>query len=99
MASDFPPDPQTARLDRRVTWGVIALVAATVLIGALAPRAGHHGAPANVPASDPAQDQSCAEWGDGCKVCSRIGEDIACSLPGIACTPGRMACLRSAGEP
>ncbi|WP_375274856.1 hypothetical protein [Methylorubrum thiocyanatum] len=99
MASDFSPNPQTARLDRRVTWGVIALVAATVLIGALAPGVGHHEAPAKVPASDPAQDRSCTEWGDGCKVCRRIGEDVACSLPGIACTPGPVACLRSAGEP
>ncbi|MBB2962664.1 hypothetical protein [Methylobacterium sp. R2-1] len=99
MAADLSPDPQTARLDRRVTWGVVALVAATVLIGALAPRLSHHAAPTPVPASDPAQDQSCAEWGDGCKVCRRIGEETACSLPGIACTPGPVTCLGNAGEP
>ncbi|BAU89668.1 hypothetical protein MPPM_1063 [Methylorubrum populi] len=99
MAADLSPDPQTARLDRRVTWGVIALVAATVLIGALGPRPPHHAAPAPVPASDPAQNPSCAEWGDGCKICRRIGEETACSLPGIACTPGPMTCLRDAGEP
>ncbi|AWI87618.1 hypothetical protein [Methylorubrum aminovorans] len=97
MAADLTPDPQTARLDRRVTWAVIALVAATVLIGALGPRPAHHAAPA--PISDPAQNPSCAEWGDGCKVCRRIGEEVACSLPGIACTPGPMTCLGSAGDP
>ncbi len=97
MAADLSPDPQTARLDRRVTWAVIALVAATVLIGALAPRPAHHAAPA--PITDPAQNPNCAEWGDGCKVCRRIGEEIACSLPGIACTPGPMTCLGSTGEP
>ncbi|KQQ11700.1 hypothetical protein ASF53_16100 [Methylobacterium sp. Leaf123] len=99
MAADPSTDPQTARLDRTVTWSVIALVAATVLIGALAPRAAHPPAPSAVPASDPARNQSCAEWGDGCKVCRRIGEEIACSLPGIACTPGPETCLRGAGEP
>ncbi|MCP1535150.1 hypothetical protein [Methylorubrum extorquens] len=99
MAAELSTDPQSARLDRTVTWSVIALVAATVLIGALAPRAAHQPAPKAVPASDPAQNQSCAEWGDGCKVCRRIGEETACSLPGIACTPGPMTCLRGAGEP
>ncbi|GJE71531.1 hypothetical protein [Methylorubrum podarium] len=99
MPADLTPDPHSARLDRRVTWGVIALVAATVLIGALAPRSAHHAAPTPVPASEPAQDRNCAEWGDGCKVCRRDGEETACSLPGIACTPGPMTCLRGTGEP
>ncbi|MEE7455755.1 hypothetical protein MPAR168_19875 [Methylorubrum populi] len=92
MAADPLTDPQTARLDRRVTWSVIALVAATVLVGALVPGAPRHAALA------PAQDPACAEWGDGCKVCRRTEDGAACSLPGIACTPGAMACLRAAGE-
>lgn len=97
MAADPRTDPQTARLDRRVTWSVIALVAVTVLVGALVPAAPPPAAlaPAAVLAADPA----CAEWSDGCKVCRRTEDGVACSLPGIACTPGAMSCQRTAGEP
>ncbi|MEH3118155.1 MAG: hypothetical protein PGN25_11345 [Methylorubrum populi] len=95
MAADPLHDPQTARRDRRVALGVLALVAATVLLGALAPRASRPHA-----ALAPAEDPACAEWGDGCKVCRRIEDGgAACSLPGIACTPGAVACLRRIGEP
>ncbi|KQT61138.1 hypothetical protein ASG52_18105 [Methylobacterium sp. Leaf456] len=90
-------DPQTARHDKRVAFGILGLVAATVLIGALAPMgqpAGHKAA-----ALAPADDPACAEWGDGCKVCQRLETGAACSLPGIACTPGKVACLRGTGEP
>lgn len=99
MAADPLTDPQTARLDRRVTWSVIALTAATVLVGALVPGAPRHAALAPAQNLAPAQDPACAEWGDGCKVCRRTEDGAACSLPGIACTPGAMACLRAAGEP
>ena len=97
MTADASRDPQTARRDRRVALGIAGLVAATVLIGALAPMGGSagHKAAALAPADDPA----CAEWGDGCKVCRRLETGAACSLPGIACTPGPVACLRGAGEP
>ncbi|CAO4174525.1 hypothetical protein [Methylorubrum populi] len=93
MPADPDHDPKTARRDRRVALSVLALVAATVLIGALAPRT----APQAVLA--PAQDPACAEWGDGCTICRRAEDGAACSLPGIACTPGAMACLRPTGEP
>lgn len=37
---------------------------------------------------------SCPSWGDGCTVCTRTGDGgSACSLPGIACTPGPLACM------
>ncbi|MFY9290143.1 MAG: hypothetical protein WAP03_05545 [Methylorubrum rhodinum] len=93
MTVDASRDPQTARRDKRIVWGIAGLVAATVLIGALAP-SGHMPA-----ALAPADDPACAEWGDGCKVCRRLEAGAACSLPGIACTPGTMACLRATGEP
>ena len=36
---------------------------------------------------------ACASWGDGCTVCTRAGDGpAACSTPGIACTPGPVAC-------
>ena len=43
-----------------------------------------------------AANASCREWSDGCVVCVRQGEAanraFACSTPGIACTPSRLAC-------
>ncbi len=32
----------------------------------------------------------CAEWSDGCVVCTREG----CSTPGIACTPRETSCRK-----
>ena len=68
-------------------WGIAALVAATVLIGALAPS--RHPALARSVAEDPA----CLEWTDGCTVCQRRADGPACSLPGIACQPEVPRCL------
>jgi hypothetical protein len=42
---------------------------------------------------------SCAEWTDGCVVCRRVPEGLACSTPGIACTPSAPRCLRPVGVP
>jgi hypothetical protein len=36
----------------------------------------------------------CSEWTDGCTVCSRTPQGLACSTPGIACVAGRNRCLR-----
>jgi hypothetical protein len=33
----------------------------------------------------------CREWSDGCAVCLRT-DAVHCSLPGIACLPGPIAC-------
>ncbi|GJD58526.1 hypothetical protein [Methylobacterium dankookense] len=71
-------------------WGVVVLTVATVLLGALLP--GHRPA-----AVSPATDSACLEWSDGCQVCQRHAEGPACSLPGIACTPGEPRCLRRGG--
>ncbi len=97
MTADPSRDPQTARRDKRIAFGILGLVGATVLIGALAPMGQPAGHKAAVLA--PADDPACAEWGDGCKVCRRLETGPACSLPGIACTPGKVACLRGTGEP
>ncbi|KQP79181.1 hypothetical protein [Methylobacterium sp. Leaf117] len=92
-----PPDAGTRSHDRRVAWSVVALTAVTVLIGALAAAPVHH--PVSHPVvANPSQDATCAEWGDGCRVCQRAEDGIACSLPGIACTPkAEQSCLRRVG--
>lgn len=36
---------------------------------------------------------ACRSWTDGCVVCTRPASgQAACSTPGIACTPGPIAC-------
>lgn len=72
-------------------WGIVGLTAATVLLGALLPAARPH-----QPLS-PADDRTCQEWSDGCQVCRRLADGPACSLPGIACTPGAPRCQRHGG--
>lgn len=85
-------DAATRSHDRRVGWSVAALIAGTVLVGALIPAPGGHAVPAA-----PASDAACAEWSDGCHVCQRSEVGIACSLPGIACVPKEQSCLRRVG--
>lgn len=52
--------------------------------------AGAFGASPQGPRSEPA----CSEWTDGCVVCQRTAQGLACSTPGIACTRGPERCLR-----
>ena len=69
---------------------VALLVAAFAVIVSVVPQA---------PAQGSAPGPSCAEWTDGCVVCRRVPEGLACSTPGIACTPGANRCLRPVGTP
>ena len=85
------PHPKSRDPGGLAAWGIAALVAATVLLGVLLPNRAPHG-----PVS-PAEDAACAEWGDGCSVCRRQAAGPACSLPGIACTPGPLRCLQRVG--
>ena len=88
--SPAEPDPDSTS-GPSAAWGIVILVAATVLLGALLPaRPGH-------PVATAARDAACLEWTDGCRVCQRLAAGPACSLPGIACTPGPERCLRRAG--
>ncbi|WP_264051119.1 hypothetical protein [Methylobacterium flocculans] len=86
------PDPDARAHDRRVVWSVAALIAGTVLLGALVPGPSPHRA-----AGLPGEDATCAEWSDGCHVCQRAEGEVACSLPGIACVPKEPSCLRRVG--
>jgi len=43
---------------------------------------------------DGAPDATCVEWTDSCVVCSRTSQGLACSTPGIACTPSAPRCVR-----
>jgi hypothetical protein len=65
----------------------IALAVATfaVFAGALGtPQAGDR----------PAPEPACSEWTDGCIVCARTAQGLACSTPGIACVRGTPRCLK-----
>jgi len=42
-------------------------------------------------------DPTCAEWTDGCIVCQRTNEGLACSTPGVACVRKEQQCLRREG--
>jgi len=81
------PHRPTSPSERLALAGIAALTLVTVLIGALAP-GGHGPAPRTV-----ADDPTCLEWSDGCQVCKRWPDSVACSLPGIACEPGAQRCL------
>ncbi|HZH08946.1 MAG TPA: hypothetical protein VEZ24_01110 [Microvirga sp.] len=39
-------------------------------------------------------EPTCAEWTDGCVVCARTAQGLACSTPGIACVPKAPHCLK-----
>jgi hypothetical protein len=73
---------------------VVALAAAT-----LAVLAGSGVPGMRAPVQDTTPGPSCAEWTNGCVVCRRTPEGLACSTPGIACTPGAQRCLRPVGVP
>lgn len=84
--------PASPGRDGLIAAAIAGLVLATVLIGLLVPAAPGHRA-----AYAPGGDSSCAEWNDGCRVCQRVGDEVACSLPGIACVPAAPQCLRRVG--
>jgi hypothetical protein len=72
-----------------VTLSILAALAITafaVLMGTgifgVAPVGQDHGPP------------NCSEWTDGCVICVRRPEGLACSTPGIACTRGKLQCLK-----
>ena len=72
-----------------VTLAIILALAVALLSGLAG--AGVFGSPQT---SGATPDPACAEWTDGCVICARRPEGLACSTPGIACTRGRIECLR-----
>jgi hypothetical protein len=67
--------------------GVIALlvVAFAVFVGVVTPAS---------KGSTRAGQPTCSEWTDGCIVCARRPEGLACSMPGIACVRKEPRCLK-----
>jgi len=86
-------------LSRDETLAVTLSIAVALAVSAFAVLAGAgvFGMPA--PVHDPAPGPACAEWTDGCVVCRRTPEGLACSTPGIACVQKAPRCLRPAGVP
>ena len=89
MSTNPTPSPASRSSSGTLAaWGIAILVVATVLLGELLPA--RHPAAVRSVADDPA----CLEWTDGCRVCQRLAEGPACSLPGIACQSVEPRCLR-----
>ncbi|MDX7951078.1 hypothetical protein P7D22_07780 [Lichenihabitans sp. Uapishka_5] len=40
------------------------------------------------------QNPACAEWTNGCVICTVTAGHAQCSTPGIACTPAGLTCRR-----
>ena len=70
-----------------VTAAILAAVVAVVVAVLLAVPATGGEAGGGAPSA------ACREWTDGCTVCARTSEGLACSTPGIACTRGQARCL------
>ncbi|ACL60264.1 hypothetical protein [Methylobacterium nodulans] len=80
------PAPDRTR-DAALAGSIAALTLAVVLVANLAPAARQ--APHR-----PADDPTCLEWTDDCVVCTRVGDAVACSMPGIACVRRAPRCTR-----
>jgi hypothetical protein len=85
-------------LSRDETLAVTLSIAVALLVAVFAIIAGA-GLNSQAPAQGSTPGPSCAEWTDGCVVCRRIPEGLACSTPGIACIPNQSRCLKPAGVP
>jgi hypothetical protein len=72
----------------------LSIVVGTVGLAHFLP--GSRSGPPSTPASFEGEP-TCAEWSDGCIVCQRTSQGIACSTPGIACMPRERQCLRREG--
>lgn len=89
MVPGSTPTTGTAPRDGLIALGIAALVAVTILIPYLVPASTRHPAMSI--------DERCAEWSDGCRICQRTPDGVACSTPGIACMPTPTSCLRQLG--
>jgi len=85
-------------LSRDEALAVVLSIVVVLLVVTFAVIAGA-GTDVQAPAQGSTPDPSCAEWTDGCIVCRRVPEGLACSTPGIACTPTQPRCLRPLGVP
>ncbi|HEV2566725.1 MAG TPA: hypothetical protein VGU19_16755 [Microvirga sp.] len=80
-------------LARDEALAVVISIAVTLAIMVLAVIVGASAGPPPTAEGGP-PDPACVEWTDSCVVCSRTAQGLACSTPGIACTPAAPRCLR-----
>jgi hypothetical protein len=89
-------DDTRSRRDDRIGFALaLILIIATVALAHVLPMAGAARVPSTPAAFD--REPTCAEWTDGCIVCRRTDQGLACSTPGIACVPKEQQCLRREG--
>jgi hypothetical protein len=70
----------------------VALALATAMLAVLAAGGAFGGRSSGAPG--PPGTAACGEWTDGCAICARTSDGLACSTPGIACIPGAGRCLK-----
>jgi hypothetical protein len=82
----MPRDQEAVAISTAITaaLGAIVLAMLTASGSGVAPSAA---------AGSPAPP-ACSEWTDGCVVCARTPEGLACSTPGIACTRSAVQCIK-----
>jgi len=71
---------------------VALAILATLAVTTLAVLAGALAEPSEAGQAMP--EPTCSEWTDGCIVCARTPQGLACSTPGIACMRQAPRCLK-----
>ena len=79
-------------LARTELFAVLLAAVVALVIVAFAVVAGASTSPRAEGQAQPAP--ACSEWTDGCIVCARTAQGLACSTPGIACTRSAPRCLK-----
>jgi hypothetical protein len=83
------------RQDLAIALAVLALALITIVLAHVLPAAPPKEGPSTAAFGE--RDKACAEWTDGCVVCTRGDHGPACSTPGIACVKRPVQCARRSG--
>ncbi|EIM27411.1 hypothetical protein [Microvirga lotononidis] len=87
----MPSRDEALAITLSIAAALMAVLLAVIAGAGIGPQPATEGGPPGGPA--------CAEWTDGCVVCRRTPDGLACSTPGIACVPAAPRCLRPTGVP